>query len=455
MVDETRQSDIVEQAFESMRLTPPAQGPSLQALEQTLQAMRQAQLKPRRVWLTTLIALMERIKNMNKLIKYPIAAAFTLVVLAGAAYLLLGSHAGIAFADIRQQIEQTQTMTVTATSEMKVADRLMKMKIKMDFKSPGLMRMEQEIETPMPPNATTIPGATQPAISPTSAKSISIMDMNNQKGIALIPATKQAMTMDFKNVPPETLVKMKQQNFLDGLKKAVAGEHEELGEKKIGNQLAKGYRFVVPEMSQLPIEIWVDASTGNPLLIEQTLPDTMGLGKIKVTMTDFVMNPVLDDSLFDTNVPQGYSTLMNQSVDFNVKEEDLIQWLRMLADMSEGVFPKGLFSPSPKTHKHANTQASQTKPHTPENEKAAMQEVMAKMQPMQKALMFQMKMMQGGEFVYAGQGVKLGDKAAPILWYKAKDAKAYRVIYGDLHVEDADVAPQKPASQPATKPEGF
>jgi outer membrane lipoprotein-sorting protein len=453
MVDEKRQSDIVAEAFESMRLTPPAQGPSLQALEQTLQAMRQAQLKPRRVWLTTLIALNERIKNMNKLIKYPIAAAFTLVVLAGAAYLLLGSHTGIAFADIRQQIEQTQTMTATATAEVKTADKLVKMKMKMYFKSPGLMRQEQEMEPMLPPNATTPHGATRPATSP-AVQMITIMDMNNQNGIALMPATKQAVTMDFKNVPPETLVKMKQQNFLDGLKKALAEEHEELGEQKIDGRLAKGYRCHPHEMLQT-MEIWVDAETGNPLLVEQTVPDTMGLGKIKVTMTDFVMNPMLDDSLFDTNIPEGYSTLMNQSVDFNVKEEDLIQWLRMLADMSEGVFPKGILAPSPKTRNHANTQASQTKPQTPEDEKAAMQETMAKMQPMQKAFMFQMKFMQGGEFVYAGEGIKLGDKATPILWYKAKDAKVYRVIYGDLHVEDADVAPQKPASQPATKPEGF
>jgi hypothetical protein len=55
----------------------------------------------------------------------------------------------------------------------------------------------------------------------------------------------------------------------------------------------------------------------------------------------------------------------------------------------------------------------------------------------------------GGEFVYAGEGVKLGDKTTPVLWYKAKDAKTYRVIYGDLHVEDAETAPKPPAGPPA------
>ena len=48
--------------------------------------------------------------------------------------------------------------------------------------------------------------------------------------------------------------------------------------------------------------------------------------------------------------------------------------------------------------------------------------------------------------------MKSGDKATPVLWYKAKDAKTYRVIYGDLHVEDAEKAPKPPTTRPATQP---
>ena len=44
----------------------------------------------------------------------------------------------------------------------------------------------------------------------------------------------------------------------------------------------------------------------------------------------------------------------------------------------------------------------------------------------------------GGKFVYAGKGKSLGDKAAAVAWWKLKDAKQYRVLYGDLRVEDAE-----------------
>ncbi len=36
--------------------------------------------------------------------------------------------------------------------------------------------------------------------------------------------------------------------------------------------------------------------------------------------------------------------------------------------------------------------------------------------------------------------MKLGDTGAVIAWYRPKDAKTYRVIYGDLSVKD--VAPE-------------
>jgi len=41
-----------------------------------------------------------------------------------------------------------------------------------------------------------------------------------------------------------------------------------------------------------------------------------------------------------------------------------------------------------------------------------------------------------GEWHYAGKDVKLGDAETPIFWYQPKDSETYRVIYGDLHVED-------------------
>jgi hypothetical protein len=61
-----------------------------------------------------------------------------------------------------------------------------------------------------------------------------------------------------------------------------------------------------------------------------------------------------------------------------------------------------------------------------------------------------------GKWYYRGRGVTLGAVETPIFWYRPKGSETYRVIYGDLHVEDAapedlpepldpdDVAPAAP-----------
>ena len=45
-----------------------------------------------------------------------------------------------------------------------------------------------------------------------------------------------------------------------------------------------------------------------------------------------------------------------------------------------------------------------------------------------------------GQWHYAGKGVKLGDGDTPVFWYQPEDSETWRVIYGDLSVED--VAPE-------------
>ncbi|MHC4574761.1 MAG: hypothetical protein ACYS76_11640 [Planctomycetota bacterium] len=37
---------------------------------------------------------------------------------------------------------------------------------------------------------------------------------------------------------------------------------------------------------------------------------------------------------------------------------------------------------------------------------------------------------------YVGNDVKLGDGESPVCWYRPTGSQTYRVIYGDLRVED-------------------
>jgi len=44
--------------------------------------------------------------------------------------------------------------------------------------------------------------------------------------------------------------------------------------------------------------------------------------------------------------------------------------------------------------------------------------------------------------------VKLGEADKPVCWYRPIDAEQYRVVYGDLHIEDVD-AENLPTTRPA------
>ena len=54
--------------------------------------------------------------------------------------------------------------------------------------------------------------------------------------------------------------------------------------------------------------------------------------------------------------------------------------------------------------------------------------------------MFVMTLPADSNWHYAGKDVKFGQADKPIFWYKPEGSEIYRVIYGDLRVED--VAPE-------------
>jgi outer membrane lipoprotein-sorting protein len=82
------------------------------------------------------------------------------------------------------------------------------------------------------------------------------------------------------------------------------------------------------------------------------------------------------------------------------------------------------------------------------NAEVGMKEFMKIQVPLQRGLIFVFTLPPEADAHYAGKGVSLGAADKPIFWYRPKDAKTYRVIYGDLSVRDADVAPTVHDAEP-------
>ena len=404
-----QEADIVDRAVQAVKAGIPPSGPSDELLAGTLEAMRREASAGRPRTLTL------RITNMKR--AYRFAAAAALLVAAGLGvgwYLYNAMSPSVAFADVAQRVQNARTFQMTVEAQM---PNQPPMRMKWLFKEPSGMRMEME--------------------SP--ARSVSIFDLAGGKMLSLIPAQKQAMTMDLGQLPQGK----QQVNYLGQLRKALAGNpreksgEREIGERTIDGRQAKGYQVGEPGM---PMEIWVDRHSGDILLVRMAMPDTGLIPSVTTIMRDFVIDADLDDELFSMEVPAGYTAVAMPKMDVSQStQQDLATMLGLLAEQNGGIFPDRL--------DQAATSGPSGKDH------AQVREMVGKVVRGIVWLTLEQKSGKISNFHYAGAGVKLGD-ARPIAWWLPKGAQLYRVLRGDLTFADmpVDQLPAAPTTAPAALP---
>jgi outer membrane lipoprotein-sorting protein len=349
-----------------------------------------------------------RILMESKITKLAIAAVIIIAVLAGINY-FVGSIgvATPAFADIVRPFLSARTATFKATMKVEGAPTRT---LEGMFMEPVHMRW-------------------------TSAEGVTVIsDLQQGKIITLVPAQKQAMVIEMQNIPEDK--DQSQFNFFHEVRRRIleAQETEDesvefLGEQEINGVLAIGYHVRKPGAE---ISIWANKETKMPIRLE------ISNGPVTNTMSNIVFDVELDESLFDLKVPEGY-TIRKMQVDASEPtEEDLLEMFRIWAEHMDGNLPSVLdMNASMEFVKY------QQKKMKEEDQELSEQEMMDRMLGIQQTIM---KMSRGGMFVqqlpadsdwhYAGGGVKLGEASKAIFWYRPKDSQTYRVIYGDLHVED-------------------
>jgi len=143
----------------------------------------------------------------------------------------------------------------------------------------------------------------------------------------------------------------------------------------------------------------------------------------------------MEDALFSMEVPEGYREQKMELDLFGSTEADFVEGLRLLAQRyGDGQFPDDVSL----EYVLSQVPAMQKK----EQElNLSTEENMALGAKIQKHLLFLRFFKGEGKWYYRGKGVQLGAAETPIFWYRPRDSATYRVIYGDLHVED--VAPDK------------
>ena len=173
------------------------------------------------------------------------------------------------------------------------------------------------------------------------------------------------------------------------------------------------------------ITIWADPQTALPVRIEHKTPN------MQITCDNMQFDVTFDESLFSMDIPEGYTTEDAGAIDFkNANESDFVESLRIWAEIIEGgQFPdrinlEDLVKIGPKFEEGM--------------EKAGLTDEQQSDVALKwgQGLVFIRFFKGQGQWHYAGQGVKLGDGDTPIFWYQPQDSETWRVIYGDLRVED-------------------
>jgi hypothetical protein len=254
---------------------------------------------------------------------------------------------------------------------------------------------------------------------------ILVIDLDNQKMLTLDPVNKGATYVDIGG----QLVQGTQSviSLVRDVVRDVADHPEQvqdLGERQIGGHSTVGFQIKDPHSM---LQIWADKKTATPVRIEMSGDQSTMIFK------NIEFDVPVEPSLVSMDVPAGYTVAKSDMKMGDFTEEDFIEGLRVWAQvLNDGVFPDQISAAA----------VMQLMPELGQKLDAmgaSKEEGMKMGMAVGKIPGFLMILDHQGEWHYAGKGVTLGDADAAVFWYRRGDAKTYRVIYGDLHVEDVDL----------------
>jgi len=234
-------------------------------------------------------------------------------------------------------------------------------------------------------------------------------------------------------------------NFLEDLKNRVLILEDdpdytvkELGRKQLDGKEVVGFFASGHEIDSGPevdITIWADIDTRLPVRIETNYEinsEMYGKHKIHTTLKNMEFGLPMEDEMFSMEVPAGYYELEPMTwEEFNQMgtEAEFIEGLRLIADtFNDGYFPNRL-SPDDQMKWISEGVKRLEEMNLPK------EEIEARILQINKFFRF-IPFGREDEWTYRGQGVMLGEAGTPIFWYRPQGSETYRVIYGDLHVED-------------------
>ncbi len=257
------------------------------------------------------------------------------------------------------------------------------------------------------------------------------------KGVELVPREKKYVNAIFTDEQIKTIAEKNDPRAI--VKEFMCcNRYTKIGQKIINGIDVEGIEVDHDEFGKTLFEkgkgrLWVAVDTDLPVLIELEGTSAGGSVQISLTIDGFNWNPGLQANDFEPNIPPDY-TMMAQ-VDLSDSVEAVVKGLRGFAKITEGKFPTNLDLMTVGTEiKDAFIALRQKQGKSLEEQPT--QEEMENMLSIQGACLFYGNLVKEGKDVaYYGDTVTLQDGDKVLMRWKISDDQ-YRVVYGDLKVED-------------------
>jgi len=243
-------------------------------------------------------------------------------------------------------------------------------------------------------------------------------------------------------------------NFKDPrylLNRYLQDNYIELGESIIDGIKVKGIEVNHPEVycmyDDVKVRTWVDIETQLPVRYEMELKLFPESPSSTMIWDNFQWGVPLTKELFEPNIPDYYP--LTESILPGQDETAAIESLRKIVELADGNFPSRPNGPTIRKEIRPGLEKKyfhyDYRPWTKEELQAKRDEA----SQVQGFIDFYMKLaMDGNEPAYYGKDVKAGDANAVLMTWKISD-DIYRVIYGDLSVENISAQQLKEMEQPA------
>jgi outer membrane lipoprotein-sorting protein len=252
-------------------------------------------------------------------------------------------------------------------------------------------------------------------------KGDNILDLEKGRMLVLNGENMEALYVDLKGSSPN-------QNYLENMKNTILRLEnnpdftvKDLGRKQLDGKEVVGFFASRPGAG---ITAWADVDTGLPVRVEHNE------GQVHLTIKNIEFDLPMEEDLFSMEVPPGYTVQKPMNLNLQPSEEDFIKGLRVMAEkLNYGLFPDDVSMDYFYKWMNSGSLAKTPPPSSTE-------EAIALASDITKGSAFILFFPGEGEWTYRGKGVRLGETETPIFWYRPKGSETYRVIYGDLHVEN-------------------